>query len=49
FDLLMRQRTYFQPSIQALIRLMAQDSFARRAAELTGYDTSPAGQVRFFN
>jgi excisionase family DNA binding protein len=49
FDLLMRQRTYFQPSIQALIRLMAQDSFARRAAELTGYDTSPAGQVRFFH
>jgi molybdate-binding protein len=49
FDLLMRQRTYFQPSIQALIRLMAQDSFARRAAELTGYDTSPAGQDRFFH
>ncbi|WP_287202452.1 substrate-binding domain-containing protein, partial [Mesorhizobium sp.] len=49
FDLLMRQRTYFQPSIQALIRLMAQDSFAQRAAELTGYDTSPAGQVRFFH
>ena len=49
FDLLMRQRTYFQPSIQALIRVMAQDSFARRAAELTGYDASPAGQVRFFH
>ncbi|TIN26844.1 helix-turn-helix transcriptional regulator [Mesorhizobium sp.] len=49
FDLLMRQRTYFQPSIQALIRLMAQDSFAQRAAELTGYDTGPAGQVRFFH
>ncbi|RWN01283.1 MAG: helix-turn-helix domain-containing protein [Mesorhizobium sp.] len=49
FDLLMRQRTYFQASIQALIRLMAQESFAQRAAELTGYDTSPAGQVRFFH
>ncbi|TIN49335.1 MAG: helix-turn-helix domain-containing protein [Mesorhizobium sp.] len=49
FDLLMRQRTYFQPTIQALIRLMAQDSFAQRAAELTGYDTGPAGQVRFFH
>jgi putative molybdopterin biosynthesis protein len=49
FDLLMRQRTYFQPSIQALVRFLAQDSFARRAAELTGYDTSPAGQIRFFN
>jgi excisionase family DNA binding protein len=49
FDLLMRQRTYFQPSIQALVRFLAQDSFARRAAELTGYDTSPAGQIRFFS
>jgi excisionase family DNA binding protein len=49
FDLLMRQRTYFQPSIQALFGFVAQDSFARRAAELTGYDTSPAGQVRFFH
>ncbi|WP_353645262.1 helix-turn-helix transcriptional regulator [Mesorhizobium sp. WSM2239] len=49
FDLLMRQRTYFQPSIQALVRFLAQDSFARRAAELTGYDTNPAGQVRFFH
>jgi excisionase family DNA binding protein len=49
FDLLMRQRTYFQPSIQALVRFLAQDSFARRAEELTGYDTSPAGQIRFFN
>jgi excisionase family DNA binding protein len=49
FDLLMRQRTYFQPSIQALVRFLALDSFARRATELTGYDTSPAGQIRFFN
>jgi molybdate-binding protein len=49
FDLLMRQRTYFQPSIQALVRFLTQDSFDRRAAELAGYDTNPAGQVRFFN
>jgi excisionase family DNA binding protein len=48
FDLLMRQRTYFQPSIQALLRFLPQESFALRAAELKGYDTSPAGQIRFF-
>lgn len=48
FDLLMRQRTYFQPSIQALLRFLPQDGFARRAAELSGYDASPAGQIRFF-
>lgn len=47
FDLLMRQRTYFQPSIQALVRFLGQDGFTRRAAELTGYDMSPAGQIRF--
>lgn len=49
FDLLMRQRTYFQPPLQALIRFLAEEGFIARAAELTGYDTSPAGQIRFFN
>ena len=48
FDLLMRQRTYFQPSFQALIRCLSQEAFAGRAAELAGYDPSPAGQIRFF-
>jgi molybdate-binding protein len=47
FDLLMRQRTYFQPPMQALVRYLGQDGFTRRAAELTGYDTGPAGQIRF--
>ena len=48
FDLLMRQRTYFQPSIQALLRFVGEESFTKRAAELTGYDPGPAGQIRFF-
>lgn len=48
FDLLMRQRTYFQPSFQALLRLLGQQAFADRAAELTGYDPTPAGRIRFF-
>jgi molybdate-binding protein len=47
FDLLMRQRTYFQPSMQAFLRYLGQDGFSQRAAELTGYDTGPAGQIRF--
>ncbi len=47
FDLLTRQRTYFQPPMQALVRYLGQDGFTRRAAELTGYDTDPAGQIRF--
>jgi putative molybdopterin biosynthesis protein len=49
FDLLMRQRTYFQASMQALVRFLAADDFPRRAAELTGYDASSAGHIRFFN
>jgi excisionase family DNA binding protein len=47
FDLLMRQRTYFQPSLQALVRFLGQEGFASRAAELTGYDPAPAGHIRF--
>lgn len=48
FDLLMRQRTYFQPSFQALLGFLPQQAFTDRAVALTGYDTSPAGQIRFF-
>ncbi len=48
FDLLMRQRTYFQPSFQALLGFLPQKAFTDRAVELTGYDTSPAGRIRFF-
>ncbi|MFC6491037.1 substrate-binding domain-containing protein, partial [Nitratireductor sp. GCM10026969] len=48
FDLLMRQRTYFQPSLQALITFLAQGGLGGRAAELTGYDATPAGKIRFY-
>jgi len=47
FDLLMRQRSYFRPPIQALIGLLRDIRLRQRAAELTGYDTTPAGQIRF--
>ena len=47
FDLLMRQRSYFRPSIQALIGFIGQERLKQRAAELGGYDTTPAGQIRF--
>jgi putative molybdopterin biosynthesis protein len=47
FDLLMRQRSYFCPAIQALIGFLRDDRLKQRAAELTGYDPSPAGQIRF--
>jgi putative molybdopterin biosynthesis protein len=47
FDLLMRQRSYFRPSIQALIGFIGGGRLRQRAAELAGYDPAPAGQIRF--
>jgi molybdate-binding protein len=47
FDLLMRQRSYFRPGIQALIGFLREDRLKRRALDLTGYDTTKAGEVRF--
>jgi putative molybdopterin biosynthesis protein len=47
FDLVMRQRDYFHPPLQALIRILRSDELAARAVELGGYDISEAGTVRF--
>jgi putative molybdopterin biosynthesis protein len=47
FDLLMRQRSFFRPQVQALIAFLGGRRFKQRAAEMTGYDTAPAGQIRF--
>jgi molybdate-binding protein len=47
FDLLMRQRDYFPPPIQALLALFREPRFAARAAELGGLDVGAAGRVRW--
>ncbi len=47
FDLAMRQRDYFHAPLQALIRFLRSDELATRAKELSGYDMSEAGKVRF--
>jgi putative molybdopterin biosynthesis protein len=47
FDLLMRQRNYFQPRLQALLAFLAHGGLASRATELTGYDVTPAGKIRY--
>lgn len=47
FDLLMRQRSYFRPAMQALIGFLRDKRLQQRAAELGGYDPAPAGQIRF--
>lgn len=48
FDLLMRQRSYFKPAVQALMSFISQPLLKQRANDLTGYDTAPAGKIRYF-
>jgi len=47
FDLLMRQRDAFRPSLQKLLKLIGSPTFAARAKELGGLDVSAAGCVRW--
>lgn len=47
FDLLMRQRDYFRPPLQALLKFLHSDELKTRAREMGGYDLSAAGQVRY--
>jgi putative molybdopterin biosynthesis protein len=47
FDLVMRQRDYFHPPLQALIRFLQSDELAARAQEMGGFDLGGAGKVRF--
>jgi excisionase family DNA binding protein len=47
FDLVMRQRDYFRPPMQALMAFLRSDDFRTRAGELGGFDVSGAGEVRF--
>lgn len=47
FDLVMRQRDYFHPPLQAVIRFLRSSELGGRAQELGGYDMSEAGMVRF--
>lgn len=49
FDLAMRQRDYFRPELQALVKFLRTDAFHARGRELTGYDTAAAGDVRHVN
>lgn len=48
FDLVMHQRDYFKPALQALTGFMSKPLLKQRAKDLTGYDTSPAGTIRYF-
>jgi putative molybdopterin biosynthesis protein len=47
FDLVMRQRDYFHPPMQALIHFLQSDELAARAQEAGGFDLAAAGSVRF--
>jgi excisionase family DNA binding protein len=46
FDLVLRQREYFLPRLQALFDFVRAPGFREHAAELGGYDVGEAGRVR---
>jgi excisionase family DNA binding protein len=47
YDLLMRRRDYFEPTMQSLLAFARTPAFAERAAQMGGYDLSGTGTVRF--
>ena len=47
FDLLTRQRDYFRPPLQTLLRLLSHRAFIEKAQELGGLDVSAAGTIRW--
>jgi putative molybdopterin biosynthesis protein len=47
FDLIVRQRHYFRPPLQALVKFLRSPAMQLRARELGGYDLAEAGGVRF--
>jgi putative molybdopterin biosynthesis protein len=49
FDLVLRRRSYFLEGAQALFKFVRTAAFRERAAELTGYDVSEVGEVRWVN
>lgn len=49
FDLVLRQRDYFLPPMQILLKFLRSDAFAARARELGGYQLDGTGTVRFVN
>jgi putative molybdopterin biosynthesis protein len=49
FDLVLRQRDYFLPGLQALFKFVRTAALRERAKELAGYDVGDAGNVRWVN
>jgi excisionase family DNA binding protein len=47
FDVVLRRRDFFEPPMQRLLAFARSDAFARRAAELSGYDVAGIGRVTY--
>lgn len=47
FDLLVYRRAWFEPALQKLMQFCQGEQFARRAAEMPGYNISGFGTVHF--
>jgi excisionase family DNA binding protein len=46
FDIVVREKDYFRPPLQAFFGFLRSDAFAARAREFGGYDIADAGKVR---
>jgi len=49
FDLVLRQRDYFHPPMQALFTFLRSDGFMTRGQEMGGFDLNGTGRVRYVN
>ncbi|MFQ5773301.1 MAG: substrate-binding domain-containing protein [Kiloniellaceae bacterium] len=47
YDLLLRRRDYFEPPLQTLFAFARSEAFAKRAAEMGGYEVTGLGTVRY--
>lgn len=47
YDLLIRRRDFFQPSVQRLLAFCKSEAFIQRAVEMTGYDITGQGTIHF--
>ena len=47
FDLLADRRAWFEPPMQLFLKFCRSEAFTERARELSGYDISEFGEVRF--
>ena len=47
FDMMIDRRAWFEPPLQTFFAFCRSETFAAKAADMKGYDTTGLGRVRF--